>query len=126
MKKIILLLATTITIIIGQSTDYAVGSTIPQVICPKGEHYYVTWDSNSSYSYPIQRCEKIKEKKPKKPKDHTIPKEDKVETVLKIFKYGLPHATGQSFPSQSQCEKEQIRLSKANAGLDYSYKCVKK
>jgi hypothetical protein len=126
MKKLILLLATIVTIILGQSTNYTIGSTIPQVICPKGEHYYVTWDSNSSYSMPIQRCEKIKEKKLKKLKKHTVPKEDKVETVLKIFKYGSPHATGQSFPSRSQCEKEQIRLSKENAGLDYSYKCVRK
>ncbi len=36
-------------------------------------------------------AKKSKEKKPKKPKDHTAPKEDKVETVLKIFKYGSPH-----------------------------------
>ena len=52
--------------------------------------------------------------------------EPKVPHIVKIFKYGSPHATGQSFPSSSQCEEERARLSKANAGLDYSYKCVKK
>ena len=50
----------------------------------------------------------------------------KVPHVIKILKYGSPHGSGRSFPSQSQCEKEKTRLSKANAGLDYSYKCVKK
>ena len=52
--------------------------------------------------------------------------EPKVPYEIKIFKYGSPHGTGQSFPSKAQCEKEKATLSKVNAGLDYSYKCVKK
>ncbi len=55
MKKIILLVLVVVS-------AYA-SETIQQVLCPKGEHYYVTWDTNSSCTYPIQRCEKIKVKK---------------------------------------------------------------
>ncbi len=52
--------------------------------------------------------------------------EPKVPHIIKILKYGSPHGSGRSFPSQSECEEEKVKLSKANAGLDYSYKCVKK
>ena len=52
--------------------------------------------------------------------------EPKVPHVIKILKYGSPHGSGRSFPSQGECEREKAKLSKANAGLDYSYKCVKK
>ena len=52
--------------------------------------------------------------------------EPKVSHIIKILKYGSPHGSGRSFPSQSECEEEKVKLSKANAGLDYSYKCVKK
>jgi hypothetical protein len=58
MKKIIL-------IFLVPAMFYA-SQTIQQVVCPKGEHYIVRWDSNSSYSMPIQRCEKIKKRKGKK------------------------------------------------------------
>ncbi len=64
--------------------------------------------------------EKNEKQKPQKKE------ESAVSYVLKILKYGSPHGTGRSFTSQSQCKKEQARLSKVNAGLDYSYKCVKK
>ena len=52
--------------------------------------------------------------------------EPAVSYVLKIHKYGGTHGTGRSFTSQSQCEIEKAKLSNANAGLDYSYHCVKK
>ena len=46
--------------------------------------------------------------------------------VMQISKYGSPHGIGQTFLSKSQCDVAQVRLSKENAGLDYSYKCTKK
>lgn len=58
--------------------------------------------------------------------EDTKKKEPKVPHVVKILKYGSPHGSGRSFPSQNECEQEKAKLSKANAGLDYSYKCVKR
>lgn len=76
-------------------------------------------------------CERIKAGGTIVLSENTKQKEDKKQVpdtpyVVKILKYDSPHGTGRSFPSKSQCEKEQARLSKANAGLDYSYKCVKR
>lgn len=53
-------------------------------------------------------------------------KEENEVTVLKIFKYGGPHGTGGTFPSRQSCERTQAKLTKENAGLDYTYKCIKK
>ena len=131
MKKLILLLTVTITTVFGQKADNVLNPMMPQVFCPPGQEWIVRIDSNPSHSMPIQRCMDTEEweaskKKSKKPREPKTPKEDKSATVLKILKYGSPHAIGQSFPSLSQCEEEKARLNKANAGLDYSYKCVKK
>ena len=63
-----------------------------------------------------------------KPKKQTPKKKKVVDApyVMQILKYGSSHGIGQSFPSKSQCDVAQVRLSKENAGLDYTYKCVKK
>lgn len=53
-------------------------------------------------------------------------KEENEITVLKILKYGGPHGTGGTFPSRQSCEQAQAKLTKENAGLDYTYRCVKK
>jgi len=53
-------------------------------------------------------------------------KEENQITVLKIFKYGGPHGTGGTFPSRQSCAQVQAKLTKVNAGLDYTYKCIKK
>ena len=46
--------------------------------------------------------------------------------ILKILKYGAPHATGKTYPSKAECNKAKIHLSQENAGLDYTYICKKK
>ena len=56
----------------------------------------------------------------------TKSKEENQTTVLKIYKYGSPHGIGNTFPSKESCEQSQAKLTKENAGLDYTYKCVKK
>jgi len=42
-------------------------------------------------------------------------------TRIRIYKYGNPASFGKSFSSMSACEKERHKLTKANAGTDYSY-----
>jgi len=42
---------------------------------------------------------------------------------IKIYKYGNPYGLGMSFASMSDCEKEQAKLTNANASTGYSYKC---
>ena len=64
--------------------------------------------------------EKEKKQTPKKKKVVDAP------YVMKILKYGSPHGIGQTFLSKSQCDVAQVRLSKENAGLDYTYKCAEK
>lgn len=117
------------------------GFSIHQKLCEPGKHYMVY--ENAKYDKktgkylsgrPIEKCEKVDKKKPKEPKKKkklTTPKEDKkkmpdVPYIVKILKYGSPNGTGRTFPSKGLCQEEQARLSKANAGLDYSYVCVKK
>ncbi len=58
----------------------------------------------------------------------TAPKKEVVDApyVMQILKYGSPHGIGQTFPSKILCDAAQVRLSKENAGLDYTYKCAKK
>jgi hypothetical protein len=56
---------------------------------------------------------------PKKQEENQI-------TVLVIYQYGSPYSRGKTFPSRKSCEQEQKQLTKKNAGLDYTYKCVKK
>ena len=56
----------------------------------------------------------------------TKSKEENQTTVLKIYKYGSPHGIGNTFPSKESCEQTQVKLTKENAGLDYTYKCIKK
>jgi len=58
----------------------------------------------------------------------TAPKKEIVDApyVMQILKYGSPHGIGQTFPSKILCDAAQVRLSKENAGLDYTYKCAKK
>ena len=53
-------------------------------------------------------------------------KEENQTTILKIFKYGSPHGIGNTYPSRQSCEQAQVKLTKQNAGLDYTYKCIKK
>ena len=114
------------------------GFTSQQKLCPKGEHWVVkasmkldkkTGKYIPSGGRPESKCVKVDEKKPEKPKEPKEPeetKEDKNPTVLQIYKYGGSHGTGGSFPSMSSCMEKQRSLTKANEGLDYSYKCVKK
>ncbi len=114
------------------------GFTTYQKLCPKGEHWIITVGAKldkktgnyvPNRGRPESKCVKVDEKKPDKPKAPKEPeeiKEDKIPTVLQIFKYGGSHGMGSSFPSMSSCMEEQKRLTKENAGLDYSYKCVKK
>ena len=114
------------------------GFTSHQKLCPKGEHWVVkarmkldkkTGKYVSSGDRPESKCVKVDEKKPNKPKAPKEPeeiKEDKIPTVLQIYKYGGSHGMGGSFPSMSSCMEKKRKLTKANAGLDYSYKCVKK
>ncbi|PTB87972.1 hypothetical protein C9925_00860 [cyanobacterium G8-9] len=63
------------------------------------------------------------------PCEHILKKEksqDKKKTRIRIYQYGSPAGFGQSFSSLSACEKARAKLSKANAGTDYSYKCENK
>ena len=53
-------------------------------------------------------------------------KEENQITVLKIYKYGSPHGIGNTYPSRQNCEQAQVKLTNENAGLDYTYKCIKK
>ena len=58
-----------------------------------------------------------------KKKRNKLPKKKKivdVPYVMQILKYGSPHGIGQTFLSKSLCDVAQVRLSKENAGLDYS------
>jgi len=114
------------------------GFTTHQKLCPKGEHWIITVSAKldkktgnyvPNRARPESKCVKVDEKKPDKPKAPKEPeetKEDKIPTVLQIFKYGGSHGMGGSFPSMSSCMEEQKRLTKENAGLDYSYKCIEK
>jgi len=52
--------------------------------------------------------------------------QDKKKTRIRIYQYGSPAGFGQSFSSSSACEKARAKLTKANAGTDYSYKCENK
>ncbi len=129
-----------VIILLAVMTYSSEGYTVPQLICPPGEYQIVEYDildpktgeHISLSDMPITKCVKDdyeKTKKPKqtkKPKKTEKPDDDKVETFLQILKYGHPHGIGQSFSSMSQCTQEQARLTKENAGLDYSYKCMKK
>ena len=63
------------------------------------------------------------------PCEHILKKEksqDKKKTGIRIYQYGSPAGFGQSFSSLSACEKARAKLTKANAGTDYSYKCENK
>ncbi len=112
--------------------------TPQQKICPKGEHWIITvkgkLDKETGKYVPRRgrpesKCVKVEEKKPNKPKAPKAPKEikeDKTPTILQIYKYGGAHGMGGSFPSMSSCMEKQRSLTKANAGLDYSYKCIEK
>jgi len=118
------------------------GFTVHQMICEPGKHHMVygsaRYDEKTgkylSNGRPIEKCVKTDEMKPKEPKkkkEPTTPKEEKkqipdVPYVVKILKYGSPHGTGKTFSSKALCEQEQAKLNKANAGLDYSYVCVKR
>ena len=43
---------------------------------------------------------------------------------IQILKYGSSHGWGRRFSSIKACEKETAKLTKVNAGLDYSYICA--
>ncbi len=43
---------------------------------------------------------------------------------IQILKYNSPHGWGNLFSSIEACEREKAKLTKANAGLDYSYVCA--
>ena len=120
------------------------GFTTQQKLCPKGEHRIITinakWDKETGKYVPLRgrpksKCVKIDENKINKPKvltksteqiEREETKEDKKPIVLQIFKYGSSYGMGSSFSYMSSCTEEQKRLTKENALLDYSYKCVKK
>ena len=51
---------------------------------------------------------------------------EKQSTRIRIYQYGSPAGYGKSFSSMSACEQEKVKLARANAGTDYSYKCEKK
>jgi len=51
---------------------------------------------------------------------------EKKSTRIRIYKYGSPASFGRNFSSMSACEQERVKLTKANAGTDYSYKCENK
>ena len=52
--------------------------------------------------------------------------QDKKKTRIRIYQYGSPASFGKSFSSLSACEKARAKLTKANAGTSYSYKCENK
>ena len=43
---------------------------------------------------------------------------------IQILKYNSPYSWGNHFSSIESCEKETVKLTKVNAGLDYSYICA--
>ena len=43
---------------------------------------------------------------------------------IQILKYGADHGWGQKFSSFGRCESERKRLTRENAGTDYSYACA--
>jgi len=52
--------------------------------------------------------------------------QERKSTRIRIYKYGSPASYGRNFSSMSACEQERVKLTKANAGTDYSYKCENK
>ena len=63
------------------------------------------------------------------PCEHILKKEklkDKKKTRIRIYQYGSPAGFGSSFSSLSACEEARAKLTKANAGTNYSYKCENK
>jgi len=45
--------------------------------------------------------------------------------TIHILKYGQPHGIGQTFSSHKACEAARVHLTQENAGLDYTYTCMK-
>ncbi len=43
---------------------------------------------------------------------------------IEILKYNSSYGWGSLFSSIEDCEREKVKLTKANAGLDYSYVCA--
>lgn len=140
MKWILIATLFTLTAYGNHKITVEQGFTVELMLCQPGYHHMVyasaRYDEKTgkylSNGRPIEKCVKDDEKKfkePKKKKAQTKPKEDKKQTpdtphAIKILKYGAPHGRGQTFSSKGLCEKKQAKLSKANAGLDYSYVCV--
>ena len=65
----------------------------------------------------------INDKKPNDVKPIKLKKKDSAR--IRIYQYGSPAGVGKTLDSMSECKIERDKLTKANAGTDYSYKCEK-
>jgi len=50
-------------------------------------------------------------------------KKQQAKTRIRIYKYGTPSSYGRTYTTMDKCIKAKNKLSKSNAGSDYSYKC---
>jgi hypothetical protein len=71
--------------------------------------------------------DRIKKKPAKKVQKQIPKKKELVEGAyaIHILKYGQPHGIGQTFSSHKACEAARVHLTQENAGLDYTYTCMK-
>ena len=50
-------------------------------------------------------------------------KKSQAKMRIRIYKYGYANSFGKNFSTKDKCMKEQRKLSNANKGSDYTYKC---
>jgi len=53
----------------------------------------------------------------------TFKKEQEVTARIRIYQYGSPSSYGNTYVTMDKCIKAKNKLSKSNAGSDYTYKC---
>jgi len=52
-------------------------------------------------------------------------KKNQAKTRIRIYKYGSPSSYGSTYLTMDKCINAKNKLSKSNAGSDYTYKCEK-
>ena len=104
--------------------------TISSVYAKKNCNQFKSWDdANKYFKSKKSGYNSLDKNHNGTPCEHILKKEksqDKKKTRIRIYQYGSPASFGKSFSSLSACEKARAKLTKANAGTSYSYKCENK